>query len=204
MGLLLTVAGPHQPLEHGLEPSNWVQRWSHLATPGGTVLDVACGHGRHLRWFAQRGHAVTGIDQNRAALASASAFGTVIEADIEAGPWPLNQPDGAPRQFDVVVVTNYLWRALWPNLLSSVRPGGLLLYETFAQGQEQFGRPSRSDFLLQEGELLQVCRGFYIVAYEHGLQAPPPRVLQRIAALRPPMPAPAPALQASQGAVWLE
>ena len=106
MGLLLNPA-------HGsAEPSDWVQRWSHLVVPGGTVLDVACGSGRHLRWFAERGHPVTGVDRDVAALTSAAAHGTAIDADIENGPWPL-----AGQNFDAVVVTNYLWRPLWPRIL---------------------------------------------------------------------------------------
>lgn len=162
-------------------PSDWVQRWSHLVAPGGTVLDVACGSGRHLRWFAERGHRVTGVDRDTAALAIAAAHGEVITADIENGPWPL------PGQtFDAVVVTNYLWRALWPTILASVKPGGVLLYETFAHGQASVGRPSRPDFLLQPGELLRVCADWHTVAYEHGVLSEPTRFVQRIAAIPKP------------------
>lgn len=169
---------------HGTEaPSLWVERWSHLVRPGGTVLDVACGHGRHLRWFAGRGHAVTGVDRSPEAIAAVAALGTAIEADIENGPWPLLQ-DGQPCTFDAVVVTNYLWRALFPVLLQSVAPGGLLIYETFAAGNETVGKPSRPDFLLQPGELLDVCRPLRVVAYEDGYQASPERYVQRIVAVR--------------------
>lgn len=164
--------------------SDWVARWSALAVPGSQVLDVACGTGRHMRWFAQRGHVVTGIDRSTDALESAANFGRVIKADLEAQPWPLIQL-GEPQAFDVLVVTNYLWRPLWPALLASVAPGGLLIYETFALGNAQFGKPSRSDFLLRPGELLEVCRDLHIVAYENGYLAQPSRLVQRIAALRP-------------------
>lgn len=171
-------------MPHGTEaPSVWVQRWSHLVRPGGTVLDVACGHGRHLRWFAERGHPVTGVDRSPEAIAAVAGLGTAIKADIENGPWPLVDDD-QPRQFDAVVVTNYLWRALFPVLLQSVAPGGVLIYETFTAGNETVGKPSRPDFLLRPGELLQTCAGLRVVAYEDGYLAQPERFVQRIVAIR--------------------
>jgi SAM-dependent methyltransferase len=171
------------PAHGSAEPSDWVQRWAHLVAPGGTVLDVACGSGRHMRWLAERGHRVTGIDRDAAALASAAAHGTVINADIENGPWPL-----VGQTFDAVVVTNYLWRPLWPQLLASVKPGGVLIYETFAHGQASVGRPSRPEFLLQPGELLRVCAEWHTVAYEHGVLSEPTRFVQRIVAMPNPPP----------------
>ena len=167
-------------------PSAWVQRWSHLVAPGGWVLDVACGQGRHARWFHQRNHPVALVDRSRAAVESiaipALACDAVV-ADIENGPWPF-----AGRQFDAVVVTNYLWRPLMPTLLANLAPGGILIYETFAQGNETVGKPSRPDFLLRPGELLDTCRALRIVAFEDGfLDAPDakaPRFVQRIAAVR--------------------
>jgi SAM-dependent methyltransferase len=165
---------------HGTEsPSPWVQRWSHLVPTGGAVLDVACGQGRHLRWFAGRGHVVTGVDRDPAAIAAAAGTGHVIQADIENGPWPFEG-----QRFDAVVVTNYLWRALLPVIVDSVAEGGVLIYETFATGNESVGRPSRPDFLLRPGELLQACAGLHVVAYENGFCDHPERFVQRIAALR--------------------
>jgi SAM-dependent methyltransferase len=161
-----------------------VQRWSHLVPVQGQVLDVASGFGRHLQWFAQRGHPVTGIDRNEQAVAATRQWGEVLLADIENHPWPLLQ-NGQPRQFAAVVVTNYLWRPLLPTLLHSLAIGGVLLYETFAQGNEDYGKPSRPEFLLQPGELLQHCAGLHVVAYETGFEAVPARVVQRIAAIRP-------------------
>lgn len=170
-------------LPHGAEaPSAWVQRWSHLVRPGGTVLDVACGHGRHLRWFAQRGHPVTGVDRSPEAITAVASLGTAVQADIENGPWPLLQ-GGQPRTYDAVVVTNYLWRALFPVLLASLAPGGVLIYETFTAGNETVGKPSRPDFLLQPGELLRVCADLRVVACEDGYLAAPERFVQRIAAV---------------------
>ncbi len=170
---------PHQ----GDTPSAWITRWSHLLPPDATVLDLACGSGRHMKWFAQRGHAVTGVDRSPEAIASAARFGQAVLADIEGGPWPFMNGE-TPRQFGAVVVTNYLWRALFPAILQSLSPGGVLLYETFTAGNETVGKPSRPDFLLQPGELLQLCQGLRVVAYEDGFLQEPARFVQRIAAVR--------------------
>ncbi|QXL84914.1 bifunctional 2-polyprenyl-6-hydroxyphenol methylase/3-demethylubiquinol 3-O-methyltransferase UbiG [Comamonas sp. NLF-1-9] len=171
---------------HGnLAPSEWIRRWSHLVRPGGSVLDVACGMGRHLRWFHERNHAVTGVDKAQAAIDFISNLGEAICADIENGPWPL-----AGRSFDAVVVTNYLWRPLLATIVASVAPGGVLLYETFAVGNETVGRPARADFLLQPGELLGACAALRTVAYEDGFLSAPERFVQRIAAVRAPLEAP--------------
>jgi len=168
---------------HGLgAPSEWIVRWSHLRAPGAYVLDVACGGGRHMRWFAGRGHAVTGVDRSPEAVATAGAFGQVVEADIESGPWPFSG-----QTFGAVIVTNYLWRPRMADIVGAVAPGGVLLYETFAAGNEAVGKPSRPDFLLQPGELLAACAGLRVVAYEDGFIAQPERFVQRIAAVRPAM-----------------
>jgi SAM-dependent methyltransferase len=163
-----------------LTPSPWVVRWSHLVPAGGPVLDLACGHGRHARWFAGRGHPVLAVDRDAGALASLSGIAETLEADIENGPWPL-----AGRTFAAVIVTNYLWRPLFPVILQSVAPGGVLIHETFAQGNETVGKPSRPDFLLTPGELLQAYAGLRVVGYEDGFLDAPPRFVQRIAAVRP-------------------
>ncbi len=168
-------------------PSPWVTRWAHLLVPGGQVLDLACGAGRHAHWLATQGMRVTALDRDAAALsalrahwpASAPHPANVIEADVEGGPWPL-----AGRQFDAIVVTNYLWRALWPNLLAALAPGGVYIHETFAHGNASVGKPSRPDFLLQPGELLQTCATLRTIAYEDGFCAEPARYVQRIIAVR--------------------
>jgi SAM-dependent methyltransferase len=159
-----------------------------LLAPEASVLDVACGAGRHMRWFAQHGHAVTGVDRSQDALSTAAAFGQTVLADIEDGPWPF-----VGRGFGAVVVTNYLWRPRMADIVASVAAGGVLLYETFAAGNETVGKPSRADFLLQPGELLAACSGLKVVAYEDGFLAEPERFVQRIAAVRPaPAPSPTP------------
>jgi SAM-dependent methyltransferase len=166
-------------------PSEWVRRWSHLIPdrPGGArVLDLACGHGRHSRWLMRHGHIVTAVDRDAQALAGLADLAPwvrTLQADLENGPWPL-----AGREFEAVVVTNYLWRALLSDILSSLAPGGLLIYETFAHGNASVGKPSRPDFLLQPGELLKVCAELRVVAYEDGFLSHPDRFVQRIAAVR--------------------
>jgi SAM-dependent methyltransferase len=166
---------------HGTEQASpWIARFSHLVPAGGAVLDLACGRGRHMRWFAQRGHPVTGVDRDADALATLAGVGETIAADIENGPWPL-----ASRQFAAVVVTNYLWRPLFPRILEAVAPGGLLLHETFAQGNETVGKPSRPDFLLAPGELLRAYGELRVIAFEDGFLPEPDRFIQRIAAVRP-------------------
>lgn len=168
------------------DASAWVRRWSHLVKPGSSVLDVACGSGRHMAWFAGLGCQVTGLDRSSEGVAAASAYGTCLQADLENAAWPL-MDGGQPRKFDGIVVSNYLWRPLLPTLLSSLAPGGLLLYETFAVGNEALCKPTRPDFLLQPGELLRVCTGLQVVAYETGVLANPARVVQRIAAVALPV-----------------
>jgi SAM-dependent methyltransferase len=163
----------------GLPPSAWVQRWSHLVAPKASVLDVACGSGRHVRWFAARGCRVTGVDRDAAALTGLEAIAETCVADIEGAPWPL-----PGRRFDAVVVTNYLWRELLPTLVASVADHGVLIYETFSAGNASVGKPSNPLFLLQAGELLSATAGLRVVAYEDGFLDGPGRFVQRIVAVR--------------------
>ncbi|MBI5716808.1 MAG: class I SAM-dependent methyltransferase [Burkholderiales bacterium] len=165
----------HAPLP---SPSNWVTRWAPLIPAGGRVLDLACGSGRHLRWLAEQGWVVTGVDRDAEAVQRLRGMAEIVVADLEGGPWPL-----LDRRFDGIVVTNYLWRALLPRVAESLNAGGVLIYETFAEGQERFGRPNNPEFLLQRGELLQAFADLSIVAYEDGLEAAPERRVQRIVAV---------------------
>jgi SAM-dependent methyltransferase len=162
-------------------PSPWIVRWAGAIAPHGTVLDLACGSGRHVRYLAARGLRVTAVDRDRDALAHSKGLAAeVIQADLEGGSWPL-----PGRRFDAVVVTNYLWRALMPAIVDSVAEGGLLLYETFALGQEMLGRPTNPEFLLRPGELLTAAQSLRVIGYEDGIAPSPERRVQRLAAWRP-------------------
>ena len=169
-------------------PSPWVARFAHLIGAGGAVLDLACGGGRHARFLAQRGHPVTAMDKDTAAFAVDSPSGVeIIAADLESGA-PVFDPPGplAGRLFAGIVVVNYLHRPLFPALLAALAPGGALIYETFARGNERFARPRNPDHLLKDGELLDMARGrLHVVAYETGLVegGDIPGVKQRIAAV---------------------
>ncbi len=170
--------------------SDWVARWAHLMPVGASVLDIACGHGRHMKWLAEKGHAVTGIDRSSEAIGAAANFGEVLLADIENNPWPLLNGDHV-RQFQAVIVTNYLWRPLFPLITQSLAPGGLLIYETFSKGNETVGKPSRPEFLLQPGELLHAFETLHTIAFEEGFLDSPPRYVQRMVAVRADLPYPA-------------
>jgi SAM-dependent methyltransferase len=146
------------------EPSAWFVKHASLIKTGGSVLDVAAGGGRHARYFAGRGHPVTAVDKNTEPLDHLDA--EVIGADLEDGSdWPL-----PGRAFDAVVVCNYLYRPLFPALIGALAPGGVLLYETFALGNEVYSRPRNPDHLLRAGELLDLVRGhLQVVAFAHGI-----------------------------------
>jgi SAM-dependent methyltransferase len=159
--------------------SSWIAAWAGLVPAGVPVLDIAAGKGRHTHFFADRGHRVTAIDRDVSALAATDKV-EIIAADLEDGsPWPL-----ADRKFGAVVVTNYLHRPLFPTLFNALEPGGVLLYETFMVGNERFGKPSRREFLLNDGELLELVHGrFSVIAYEaRMISEPKMAMVQRIAA----------------------
>lgn len=166
--------------------SAWVTRFAPLL-PAGEVMDLACGAGRHSRLLAQLGHPVLAVDRNEEALALAAGPGiTALQLDLEtddpAASWPF-----AASRFAGIVVTNYLHRPLWGSLVASLATNGMLIYETFALGNEQFGKPSNPAFLLAHGELLEVARqyGLQVVAYEDGYVAEPkPAMVQRICMIK--------------------
>jgi SAM-dependent methyltransferase len=170
---------------HDLQtPSAWVVRWSGLVPAGGRVLDIACGNGRHARFFASRGHGVEAVDRDPAKLALLAGIPGISaqSADLEKGPWPY-----AGQLFSGIVVTHYLHRPLFPHLLAALAAGGVLIYETFAAGNERYGRPSNPAFLLAPGELLEVVHGrLGVIAYEElYVSEPKPAVVQRICAIKP-------------------
>jgi SAM-dependent methyltransferase len=165
------------------ESSAWVRRFADRIPARGPVLDLAAGGGRHTRFLLSRGHPVLAVDRDVTGLADLQVDPavTILASDLEDGrPWPFGD-----RRFAGVVVTNYLHRPLLPAVVAAVAPGGCLIYETFAIGNERFGKPSNPDFLLRPGELLEAVRGrLTVLAYENlEVTEPRPAVLQRIAAV---------------------
>jgi SAM-dependent methyltransferase len=169
------------------QPSPWVRRFAPLIESG-EVLDLACGGGRHAKFLASLGYAVLAVDRDEAALARAAGQGIkTAQCDLESEQadqsdnWPLRE-----ERFQGIVVTNYLHRPLFRPMLDSLAPGGILIYETFAIGNERFGKPSNPDFLLQPGELLKITQAttqstFHVVAFEDGyVSLPKPAMVQRI------------------------
>lgn len=166
-------------------PSDWVLRWLDGCPPGATLLDWACGSGRHARAAHSRGMIVTAADRDQAALDELSDLPVErIACDLERGAWPFAQ-----RRFDVVVCTNYLFRPRLALLAALVDDGGRLIYETFAAGHERFGRPTNPAYLLRDAELLDAARaaGLRVAGYEHGERAAPrAAMVQRLCAVRGP------------------
>ena len=175
----------HAPTD---KPSTWVRRFAGSVPPG-EVLDLACGSGRHARLFAQLGHPVTAVDRDPQALASSAGPGiTTVQHDLEeeGARWSF-----AAGRFAGIVVTNYLHRPLMADLVGSLAPGGVLIYETFALGNENYGKPSNPAFLLRPGELLELAQasGLVVLAYEDGVVNEPKRArVQRLCAAGPAFP----------------
>ncbi len=164
--------------------SAWVTRFSAFVRPGGEVLDLACGSGRHARLFLSLGHPVVLVDRDVSGVTDLAhkPSAELIERDLEDGSgWPLEG-----RVFDAVVVANYLHRPLFTYILAAVAPGGLLIYETFAVGNEKLGRPRKAEYLLRRGELVELLEpSFQVIAFEDvELELPRAAVVQRIAARR--------------------
>jgi len=178
------------PLHDDAPPSEWVRRWARLIPERGRVLDVACGRGRHARYLSGLGHEVVGVDRDpeaRTVLEGVRGV-SVLVADIEGGPWPFEAAG-----FDAIVVTNYLHRPLFPRFLEALREPGVLVYETFAMGNERYGRPGNPEFLLQPDELLERTRPLRPVAFEQGqVERPKRAVIQRICAVSEGWPRPLP------------
>lgn len=176
---------PQDPARNydGSDVSHWVLEHSPLVRANGSVLDIAAGRGRHSRWFLSQGHTVVAVDLNISGLSDRAGdpMLEVVEADLENAPWPFGG-----RVFEGIVVTNYLWRPLFPIIQEALSPGGVLIYETFGVGNEKFGRPSNPDFLLREGELPEAFKGLEPVAYFHGfVETPKPAIVQKFCAVKP-------------------
>jgi len=168
--------------------SGWVRRWAPII-PSGEVLDLACGNGRHARHLAGLGHPVLALDHDPEMLEKATGTNittSLVDLEADGAVWPF-----ATGRFAAVVVTNYLHRPLVDAVVASLASDGVLIYETFAEGNEQFGKPSNPDFLLKQGETLAwaLQHGLRVVAYEEGrVEQPKAALVQRICAVRPDFP----------------
>jgi SAM-dependent methyltransferase len=187
-------------------PSAWVRRFVPLIRPGGRVLDLAAGAGRHTRLFIDMGFRVTAVDRDIARLHPlAGAKCEILAIDLEAGVETearLSALGLLGAAYDAIVVINYLHRPLFAPIAAALAPDGVLIYETFARGNERFGRPRNPDFLLRPGELIAAFAALTIVAFEQGeVTLPRPAVIQRTAALAGPLGRLPPALDLSYGAV---
>ena len=170
--------------ESSAPPSTWVRRFLPLIRPGGLVLDLAAGSGRHSRLLRDSGFVVCAVDRDVSALLPLAGMRCEVrQIDLETGAaWPLGEG------YDGIVVTNYLHRPLLSAIGPALAPGGVLIYETFALGNERFGRPRNPDFLLRPGELLGAFAMLTVIAFEQGeITSPCPAVIQRIAAIAGPL-----------------
>lgn len=172
------------PLHSSPESAAWIVRWLRLLPPGSQVLDFAAGSGRHARAAAEAGFNVVAADRDADALAANCPRVRTIHADLEDGAWPF-----APASFDALIVANYLHRARFDLLCGLLKPTGALIYQTFADGNARYGRPSNPAFLLRAGELARRAErcGLHVLAFEDGyVRTPRPARVQRVLALRPP------------------
>jgi SAM-dependent methyltransferase len=165
-------------------PSTWVRRFLPLIKPGGLVLDLAAGGGRHVRLLRDLGFAVCAVDRDTTALLPLAGPGCEVrQIDLETDePLPLGEG------YDGIIVTKYLHRPLLPAIGRALGPGGVLIFETFARGNERWGRPRNPEFLLRSGELLEAFAMLTVVAFEQGeVSVPRPAVIQRLAAVHGPL-----------------
>jgi SAM-dependent methyltransferase len=175
----------------GVDASPWVMRFANLVSQAGAVLDVACGSGRHTRLFLARGHHVVAVDRDLSGIADLAGHTRLetVKTDLEAdGPFVL-----AHRRFGAVVVTNFLHRPLVPALIAVLETDGVFIYETFAAGNERFGKPKNPNYLLHPGELLDAIDGrLRVIAYEDLIvEKPEPAAIQRVCAVGLDHPIPA-------------
>lgn len=182
----------HPVLQHGEQrpaASRWTTGWIERLPVGLSLLDVACGSGGIALYAAHRGFKVTAVDRDSATLSQIKGAGLkLVCADLENADIDQSDASALAGQFDCVVVNNYLWRPRWFQLMRWLKPDGILIYETFANGHGQYGRPTRDDFLLRDGELLTRCiqSGLQVIAFEDGVRVgASPFRLQRICAIGP-------------------
>tara|TARA_B100000686_G_C16751726_1_gene952950 strand:+ start:1455 stop:2126 length:672 start_codon:yes stop_codon:yes gene_type:complete len=166
-------------------PSSWLRRHSTLIPNSGLILDIAAGSGRHTQYLLDKDHAVVSIDKDVSHLAHIkNSRLSIAKVDLEVpGSWPFKS-----AAFAGIIVTNYLHRPLFPHIIKALATGGLLVYETFAQGNQKFGKPTNPNYLLAPGELIRLTQEhLHIVAYEDVTVSQPKSArIQRICASKRP------------------
>jgi SAM-dependent methyltransferase len=162
-------------------PSPWIVKYAPLIRKEGRVLDLACGNGRHAIWLAKQGYQVDAIDRDAKVVSNQMGMVNinVFIIDLEASDWPHSD-----QRYDGIIVSRYLYRPLLPTLAAILKPGEVLIYETFMVGNEHYGKPSNPDFLLLPNELPEIYSPLLnIIAFEQGEEKTPrPAVMQRICA----------------------
>jgi len=162
-------------------PSSWIVKFAPLIKSQGLVLDLACGSGRHAKWLAQQGYQVDALDRDPIATSSMQGIdGIRIQlTDLET-----TEPPSFEHSYDGIIVSRYLHRPLLTSLATILKPGGILIYETFMRGNERYGKPSNPDFLLMPDELLNTYSPLLnVISFEQGeVMEPKPAMLQRICA----------------------
>ena len=167
-----------------LKPSNWVEKYLEIIPKGGTVLDLACGSGRHTRLLLNTGRSVTALDRDVSKLEDLSNNNhlKIFKFDLEGNvPWPFNA-----ESFDGIIVVNYLYRPLFPMIIDALAVNGVLIYQTFAIGNEKYGRPNNPDYLLKNNELLnEFGEQLQVVKFDHGyIRRPSPAIMQSICCIK--------------------
>ena len=174
----------NNPAQMNASPEEWVKKHIHLIPEKSTVADIACGKGRHTRLLLRRGFFVVAFDKDVSGLRDIPPTPNlrVVEVDLEAD----NECLKHPKEFSAIIVVNYLHRPLFDNLIHALKPGGILIYQTFMVGNERYGRPHNTDYLLKENELsTRLEAEFRIIEFDQGyIEYPKPAVIQKICATK--------------------
>ena len=151
-------------------PAAWLVAHEQLLPTTGDALDAACGRGRHALWLAARDLRVRAIDRDERVLLTLreTARAGCLQIDIEARDLELAAVDLGRDRYDLIVCVHYLHRPLFPALLAALRPGALLVYETFTRAQARRGKPTNPAFLLEPGELRVLTRGLTVLDEREG------------------------------------
>jgi SAM-dependent methyltransferase len=151
-------------------PSPWLLSNVTLAPRGARTLDVACGRGRHALFLAGAGFPVRAVDRDAGHVAWLGALGRRLKLPLDAEVVDLEDggADLGAEAWELVLVFNFLHRPLFPALVRALKPGGVLLYETYTRAQAERGRPTNPDHLLEPGELPRLVAPLEVVRQREG------------------------------------